>query len=283
MIPLLMVGVLPSEPPSPLTHSHQMQCLHCHFEFRSAAHYSRHLQSQHPNEPVTSVFDEPHIDVQELSAAVGSKRGRALTRMIPEPSKCSRGNVQTPEIANTTPEPSKRPRGNVQTLEIANTTSGSSHSQQNTRNECGGIRHNYPDPQESAQVVGKPRKGPLRFQPRYKSGKIVKVCVLKDVRSRQFNPLAPFENVYEYKLARFFYKSKTSLKNIDSFFVNNLLPMDQPGTASVHYKSGHTWQNNMRELIDQPPWHRGTVDFHLQHGYAFYYRDVECTLRYLLW
>jgi len=202
--------------------------------------------------------------------------------MIPEPSNRPRVNVQTPEIANTTPEPSKCPRGHVQTPEIANTTPGSSISQQNTWNECGGIRHNCPDPQESAQFVGKPGKGPLCLPPRYEPGNIVEVCVFKDVRSRQFNPLVPYENVYEYKLVRFFYQSKTSLKNIDSFFDNNLLPVDQPGTASVQFKSGYTWQNKIWELIDQPPWHRGTVDFHLQHGCAFYYRDVECTLKYLL-
>jgi len=243
-----------------------MQCLHCHFEFRSAGHYGRHLRSQHPNEPVVPLFDEPRVDLQELSAVVGSKRGRALTWMIPGPSK--------------------RPRSNVQSSEIANTTLGGSTSQQGTRNECAGIRHNCPDPQgstqESTQVVARPGKGPLRLPPRYEAGKVVKVCVFQDVRSRQFNPLAPFESVYEYKLARFFHESKTSLKNIDSFFVNNLLPVDQPGTASVHFKSGYTWRNKMRELIDQPPWHRGTVDFHLQHGCAFYYRDVECTRRYLL-
>jgi len=170
-----MVGVIPSEPPSPLTHSHQMQCLHYHFEFRSAGHYGRHLRSQHSNTPVTSVFHEPHIDVQELSAAVGSKLGRVLTRMVLELSKRPRGNVQTPEIGNTTPEPSKRSTGNVQTAEIANTTPGSSISQQNTQNEHGGIQHNGLDPQESAQVVGKPGKGPLRLPPRYESGQIVEV------------------------------------------------------------------------------------------------------------
>jgi hypothetical protein len=138
-----------------------MQCLHCHFEFRSARHYGRHLWSQHPNEPVAPLFDEPRVDIQELSAAVGSKRGRALTWMIPEPSKHPRSNVQTPEIANKTP--------------------GGSTSQEDTRNECGGIQHNRPDPQESIQVVAKPGKGPLRLPPRYEAGRIVKVCIFQDV------------------------------------------------------------------------------------------------------
>jgi len=105
MIPLLMVGVLPSEPPSPLMHSYQMQCLQCHFEFHFAGNYSRHLRRHHGKEPVISVFDERRIDVQELSAALGSKSGRDLTQMIPDSSKRSRDNVQTPEIASTTSGP----------------------------------------------------------------------------------------------------------------------------------------------------------------------------------
>ncbi|KAF8415231.1 hypothetical protein BGX38DRAFT_1281439 [Terfezia claveryi] len=38
----------------------------------------------------------------------------------------------------------------------------------------------------------------------------------------------------------------------------------------------------MREMIDQPGWQTGTVDYHLQKGSAFYYRDLEDTVRYLL-
>jgi len=38
----------------------------------------------------------------------------------------------------------------------------------------------------------------------------------------------------------------------------------------------------MREMIDQPGWIKGTVDFHLYQGCAFYYRDPEDTIQYLL-
>jgi len=34
--------------------------------------------------------------------------------------------------------------------------------------------------------------------------------------------------------------------------------------------------------MDQPRWLQGTVDFHLQQGCAFYYRDVKSTVSYLL-
>jgi len=39
----------------------------------------------------------------------------------------------------------------------------------------------------------------------------------------------------------------------------------------------------MRELVvEQLRWLQGTVDFHLQQGYAFYYRDIKSTVSYLL-
>ena len=38
----------------------------------------------------------------------------------------------------------------------------------------------------------------------------------------------------------------------------------------------------MRDLIDQPPWHKGTVDYHLQRGCEFHYRDIQSTIAYLL-
>ncbi|KAF8433151.1 hypothetical protein BGX38DRAFT_1146209 [Terfezia claveryi] len=125
-------------------------------------------------------------------------------------------------------------------------------------------------------------QGSQRLPPEHAAGKVIKECIFRYVRSWQYNPLSPFANVYEYKLARFFHDSKISLKQIDKFFKNNLLPIDRPETASVQFKSGHTWRNKIRELIDQPPWHRGTVDFHLQQGCIFYYWDVQHTIAYLL-
>ena len=116
----------------------------------------------------------------------------------------------------------------------------------------------------------------------YEAGKVIGAFIFQYVRSQQFNPLAPFANAYEYKLARFFHESKTSLKDINKFFKNDLLPAGLPKGASVRFKSGHTWREMMRELVDQPEWHKGTVDFHLQEGCVFYYRDLKSTIRYLL-
>jgi len=117
----------------------------------------------------------------------------------------------------------------------------------------------------------------------YEAGKVIGTCIFEYIQSPDFNPLAPFENVYEYKLARYFYRSKASLWQIDKFFKTNLLPTDLPETSRVYFKSSYTWRNKMCELVmEQPRWLQGTVDFYLQQGCAFYYRDVKSTVSYLL-
>ena len=54
-----------------------MQCQYCHFEFKVAGHYSRHLQVHHGNESVASGSTEPAEDVQEFA----SKRSHSQTVM----------------------------------------------------------------------------------------------------------------------------------------------------------------------------------------------------------
>jgi len=97
----------------------------------------------------------------------------------------------------------------------------------------------------------------------YEVGKIIGIRPLKDLQLLEFNPISPFQNACEYKVARFFHKSKTSLTNIDQFFKENLLPEDCSRTQEVCFKSGHTWRKKMRTMVDQPYWQKSTVDFHL--------------------
>ncbi|KAF8419153.1 hypothetical protein BGX38DRAFT_1280452 [Terfezia claveryi] len=139
------------------------------------------------------------------------------------------------------------------------------------------------DPYDTIQVVREKSMLATQCLPaKYEAGKIIATIPLNNLRRLQFNPISPFQNAYEYKLVRFFHESKTSLTNIDHFFKKNLLPLGLSGDNGVHFQSGYTWRNKMREMIDQPGWQKGTVDFHLQKGCAFYYRDLEDTVRYLL-
>jgi len=119
---------------------------------------------------------------------------------------------------------------------------------------------------------------PEHLPAEYEAGKIVAVRALDDLQRLQLNLLFPFQSVPEYKLARFFHESTTSLINIDRFFKANV----QPNTHGIHFRSGYTWRNKMREMIEQQGWIKGTVNFHLHQRCAFYYEDLEDTIQYLL-
>ena len=38
----------------------------------------------------------------------------------------------------------------------------------------------------------------------------------------------------------------------------------------------------MRELVDLPKWHQGTVDYYLQQGCVFYFREIKSIVKHLL-
>ena len=108
------------------------------------------------------------------------------------------------------------------------------------------------------------------------------MCIFQYVRRKQFNPLATFDHVYEYKLARFVPVSNMSLQQRGKFIKSNPIPSNLPQTYRVHFKSGYTWRNTMQELMDQPPWLQDTVDFHLQQDCKFNYSEVESEIGYHL-
>ncbi|KAF8416009.1 hypothetical protein BGX38DRAFT_1281065 [Terfezia claveryi] len=48
-------------------------------------------------------------------------------------------------------------------------------------------------------------------------GQVIRQSLFTPIRNPSWNPLLPFTSAYEYKLARFFHQSKTSMKQIDNF------------------------------------------------------------------
>ena len=68
------------------------------------------------------------------------------------------------------------------------------------------------------------------------------------------------------------------MKSIDTYFKNGLLLKP----ATVHFKSGHTWREMIRELVDLPKWHQETVNYYLQQGCVFYFREIKSSIKYLL-
>ena len=72
--------------------------------------------------------------------------------------------------------------------------------------------------------TGEPLQLPHHLPPEVEAGKITQTFTFAHIRSKQYNPLAPFTSAYQYNLARYFHESKASMKSIDTYFKNGLLP-----------------------------------------------------------
>jgi len=224
-----------------------MRCQFCHYRFTVAGHYGRHLRKNHPGKELHPNAPEKasRADPQSLSGPL--KRRRKYS--VDAPNRVTNGITQ---------DSSDAPLAVISNIRLGSIAQTSSDP---------------PSPHTSTE----------EYLPHtLEVGQVIRQSLFTQNRNPSWNPLSPFTNAYEYKLARFFHQSKTSLKQIDQFFKDELLPMDRSRTLGVGYKSGHTWRNKMRALIDEPAWQQGTVDFHLQRGVIFFYRDVEQCIRYLL-
>ncbi|KAF8414646.1 hypothetical protein BGX38DRAFT_1281763 [Terfezia claveryi] len=231
-----------------------MRCRFCDFEFQKAGQYGRHLRAQHSESASAAQSHNPVEDQQEqrhpyTNSSVSKTSGSETSVSVRRPAWLKRTRSVSPTSTEVRTIPAKRLR---QTGALLSTYLNESLGDLEVRT--------------SSVEVGDVFK---------ESGR--SLCSLHNICQQ-----TPFQNAYEYKLARFFHESKTSLTNIDRFFKQNLLPPGLSEDDGVHFHSGYTWRNKMREMIDQPGWQTGTVDFHLQKGSAFYYRDLEDTVRYLL-
>jgi hypothetical protein len=92
------------------------------------------------------------------------------------------------------------------------------------------------------------------------------------------DPWTPFRNASEFKLARFFLQSGTSMGAIDSFLKADLAP------AEVGYRSAHTFRrllDTMETALGPESWHCGDVTMTGQ-IVPFYYRMPLDCIAYLL-
>ena len=87
----------------------------------------------------------------------------------------------------------------------------------------------------------------------------------------------PFHSDLEYKLARFFHKSKVPKSMVGDFFKDGLAP-----TSHIGFRSGHTLNNLLDSMIQTPTWNQGKVDFRLQPGTDFYLRNIVACVQYLI-
>ncbi|KAF8435536.1 hypothetical protein BGX38DRAFT_1286409 [Terfezia claveryi] len=215
-----------------------MRCQFCNYQFTVAGHYGRHLRKKHPGKELQLPKKPATPDPHSLSGTLKRRRKYSDDAVLRVTNGVTEhGSEATPTVL-----------GNIRLPSIAQISSDTLSPHQCTEEYL----------PQSLQV-----------------GQVTRQSLFTPILNPSWNPLLPFTSAYEYKLARFFHQSKTSMKQIDQFFKDELLPLDTSRTIGVGYRSAHTWRNKMRALIDQPAWQHGTVDFHLQRGVTFFYRDLN--------
>jgi len=219
-----------------------MRCQFCNYDFTTAGHYGRHLHANHHG--------------KELGSNCLQKPPPPELQSVPRNLKCR--HLNNLRATNASPQQDLDDNHNLNSIE----TPGSRRATVGPDSPAASLEHHLP---HSLMV-----------------GQAIRRSLFTHIRSPSWNPLSPFMTAYEYKLAHFFHQSKTSMKQIDQFFHNELLPRDTFQSLRVEHKSSHTWRNKMRGLVDEPEWQNGTMDFHLQRGIKFFYRDVVECIHYLL-
>ena len=100
-------------------------------------------------------------------------------------------------------------------------------------------------------------------------------------RGPNYNLYAPFQHQTDYQLARFFNAAKTSQGLIDQFFKDGILKSLNP-TYSIQFRSAHTMYKLVDAAASEPCWYSGTVNYPLQKGVKFRYRNIISAVKYLL-
>ena len=96
-----------------------------------------------------------------------------------------------------------------------------------------------------------------------------------------YNLYAPFSHSINYRLASHFSAAKTPKSKIDHFFKNNILKDLNP-TLKVQFRSAYTLYKLVDSAANEPGWRTGKVNYPLQQGVEFQYRNIISGVEYLL-
>ena len=122
------------------------------------------------------------------------------------------------------------------------------------------------------------------FSESYKAGAAIREFEFAKQCSPTFNHLYPFKNSRDYKLARHFTESEVLQHRIDVFFKEDMLFPASAGDqmSTISFKLAHTLLKRVTEMIEDPCWLSGQVEFPLQPKSEFKYRDILRCIKHLL-
>ena len=154
-----------------------MQCQFCNHHFIMGGHYGWHLRAYHPGKQLGSKC---------LHTAATPEQPQEVSRTI------KRRRLSELRAANTlSSQPIVALEDNDEVLVSI---------------EMPDCRGTAPDP--ASQDASLRQRPPPRLMVR----QVIHRSLFSHIRDPSWNPLSPFSNAYEYKLARFFHQSKSSMK-----------------------------------------------------------------------
>ena len=247
-----------------------MRCQFCNNHFMTAGHYGRHLRANHSKEQRSKSLHEALPP--NLQAVPMTRKRRHLRNL-------GAANTQAPPL-NLQSLAMTRKRRRLSNLEAGNTHScphlDRGHNPCNIKSPVsrgspaapgGPVASHEQDLQTSTHASDRnhgldgiklpdSRGTPMAPDDRVASrqqhllevrmvGQVICQSLFIDIRHPSWNPLIPFSNAYEYKLARFFHQSKTSMKQIYQFFHDDLCTMNTSPMLKIGHESGHIWRKKM--------------------------------------
>ena len=246
----------------------------CRKLYSSAGAYSNHIQKKHPNkypsEDPTSDHEDPTDE--DLPLARRTEHILSTTQDYLEITEMDQEAIRGFEEASF-------PYNENSDTEESKTEDLESETHQNSDIEP----YNAPNAPFCDAWQFTPHRV-RQFPDSYGAGGVVRESPFIAERSLGFNYLHPFLGARDYKLARFFIQSKTPKTRIDQFFKDDILPppsINQP-TPDISFRSGYTMYKKIDEMIEDPPWFSGHVQFPLRPQSEFTYRDIIKCIKYLL-
>ena len=122
------------------------------------------------------------------------------------------------------------------------------------------------------------------FPKSYKAGAAIGEFEFTKQRSPTFNHLYSSQNSRDYKPSQHFTEREVRKHRIDAFFKEDILFPASAGDqmSTISFKSRHTFFKRMTEMIEDPGWLSGQVEFPLQPKSEFKYQDILQCIKYLL-
>jgi hypothetical protein len=140
------------------------------------------------------------------------------------------------------------------------------------------------DAEASLSDANKPMADPTTFPAEREAGKAISASPFTKQRQQSYNFFSPFQNVLDFKLARFFYTAHVPKARIDEFFKAGFVKQetDAGGRPRFSFNSSHGLYQRLDTMIVDPAWKNGFVDFRLAKNTEFWYRDILELFKYLL-